>query len=318
MPDKMDLDILFALDRDPRSPVTRIAHALAADASTTKRRIERLSSEKNVRFKAVLFPLGLGWSYVSTLIILESSLPRDAVTKKLNLVLDLPYSISVGFGDYDVNASFFVRTLDHLSDQLGKLNGLRGVKEADFAMYVSQTVTKSRPKKFNELDWKIVNSLRRDCRKTMGQIASEVDANPKTVRKYLDTRIGHLVLLHSSFRPSDLGLIHALLTIRLKQGERFQTVVREIQRLSQRMGVFVHSTNRFSGSFQIGLGVYADTIPELDEFAESIRGMPEIFELSKMVVSEHIPSAASHKWMDDFIEEQLRRKRSVASRRRGT
>lgn len=311
MVDKIDLDILFALDRDPRSPTTRIAESLDLDASTTKRRIDRLSSEKNLLFKAVLFPLGLGWSYVSTLILLDSSIPREMMTSRLNLALDLPYSISVGFGDYDVNASFFVRTLDHLSNQLEKLNAQRGVREADTAMYVPGSQTRNRPRKFNELDWGIVNSLRQDCRKTIGQIAGEVNANSKTVRKYLNSRIEHLVLLHSSFRPSELGLIHALLTIRLREGERYQRVIREIFRLSEEMGVFVHASNRYSGDFQIGLGVYVDTIPKLDEFAEAIRRMPDIFRLRKMVVSEHIPSVASHKWMDDLIRQCLRGRRSI-------
>ena len=311
MVDKIDLDILFALDRDPRSPTTRIAENLGLDASTTKRRIDRLSSKKNLKFKAVLFPLGLGWSYVSTLILLDSSIPREMMTNRLNLALDLPYSISVGFGDYDVNASFFVKALDHLSNQLEKLNALRGVREADMALYVPGSQTRNRPRKFNELDWKIVNSLRQDCRKTIGQIAAEVNANSKTVRKYLTMRIGHLVLLHSSFKPSDLGLIHALLTIRLREGERYQRVIREVFRLSEEMSVFVHASNKYSGDFQIGLGVYVDTIPRLDEFAEAIRRMPDIFELRKMVISEHIPSVASHKWMEDLIRQHLHGRRSI-------
>ena len=311
MVDKIDLEILFALDRDPRSPTTRIAENLRLDASTTRRRIDRLSSEKNLKFRAVLFPLGLGWSYVSTLILLDGSTPREMMTNRLNLALDFPYSISVGFGDYDVNASFFVKTLDHLSNQLEKLNALRGVREADTAFYIPGSQTRNRPRKFNELGWKIVNSLRLDCRKTIGQIATEVDANSKTVRKYLNTRIGHLVLLHSSFRPSDLDLIHALLTIRLREGERYQRVIQEILRLSKEMSIFVHASNRYSGDFQIGLGVYVDTIPKLDEFAEAVRRMPDIFELRKMAVSEHIPSVANHKWMDGLIKQHLHGRRSV-------
>lgn len=125
--DAIDAKIVNLLRDDGRLTNTDIARQLGLSEATVRKRLARLTREEIIRYHVWAEPLKIGYSHYVTLDIQAAPGQIEALAKKLS---DMPETafVAICFGQWDVRASIFGRSVDHVHEIIMKINRVKGLQ----------------------------------------------------------------------------------------------------------------------------------------------------------------------------------------------
>lgn len=144
----VDMQIIRHLERDPRSPVARIAEALGTPKSTVRNRMNQLVKAGVVEFAAMINPLQFGYQ-VWAIILIEADVAKiAAVAERLKKVPEL-YFVGIAVGTFDVFAAGLFRSnhelLAFVKEQLPRTPGVIRTSISSILEIVKRTIPSGLP-----------------------------------------------------------------------------------------------------------------------------------------------------------------------------
>jgi Lrp/AsnC family transcriptional regulator for asnA, asnC and gidA len=125
--DDVDFSIMSYMERDPRSPIARIAKRLRLPHSTVRHRLNRLIRHRVIEFSAVSNPRHFGFQ-IWTIFEIKATPPRiREVARRLAEAPEV-YFVAIMTGGYDINVSAVFRShaelLDFVTRRISKIPGI--------------------------------------------------------------------------------------------------------------------------------------------------------------------------------------------------
>lgn len=126
--DELDIQLLEALQRDGRTPFTKIARLTGVSESTIRTRYANLVEEGIVNTVSIVDPFALGFQAPALIGISVDAGMIEQVGRQIQSFPEVSYLVMV-LGSYDLVAEVFCRDLTHLStfitNVLQKVPGIR-------------------------------------------------------------------------------------------------------------------------------------------------------------------------------------------------
>lgn len=131
--DAVDLGLIRGLQRDPRSPIARIAKDLRVPDSTVRHRLNRLIRRHVIEFSVVSNPLHFGFQ-IWAIIEIKTELPRIRDVARRLTEAPEAYFVAIMAGGYDINVAAVFRSnaelLDFVTHRLSRIPGIVGTATA--------------------------------------------------------------------------------------------------------------------------------------------------------------------------------------------
>ena len=123
----VDFGIMACLQREPRSPIARIAKGLRLPHSTVRHRLNRLIRHRVIEFSLVSNPLHFGFQ-IWAIIEIKTTPPRiREVARRLAEAPEV-YFVAIMTGSYDINVSAVFRSnaelLDFVTRRISRIPGI--------------------------------------------------------------------------------------------------------------------------------------------------------------------------------------------------
>jgi Lrp/AsnC family transcriptional regulator for asnA, asnC and gidA len=134
--DEIDLQILQTLQKDGRTPFTKIAKQTGVSESTIRSRYANLVEEGVVNTVSIVDPFALGFQAPAIIGIKTDPGKIDEVGKAIATFPEVSYQVMT-LGSYDLVVEVFCRDLKHLTDfitnHLQNIPGLRSTETLTIA-----------------------------------------------------------------------------------------------------------------------------------------------------------------------------------------
>ena len=186
--DTLDRLILSELGVRCRVSFTDLASKFNVSLNTIKSRVDQLVQERVILAFDVQLKLEL---FNANHAIFFLDIEKNTTQEDLRSLGDNPFIAAMGLG-FELNgfAVSIYRTNNELNQAVNHLRESEHVKDVRVLPFLAPpSVGTEGPSKgidaLKKVDWKILKSLRRDGRKSLGDIASDVGASVPTVRKRL-------------------------------------------------------------------------------------------------------------------------------------
>jgi Lrp/AsnC family transcriptional regulator for asnA, asnC and gidA len=132
--DDTDRAIIEHLQRDGRSPYTRIGQAVGLSEAAARQRVQRLVESDVVQIVAVTNPLSLGYRRMAMIgLRIEGDLA--SVAERLGELAEVAYVV-VTAGSFDLLCEVVVADDAALLDVLGRIRSLAGVRTTETFVYL--------------------------------------------------------------------------------------------------------------------------------------------------------------------------------------
>lgn len=142
--DDVDIQIIRALNRDARAPVSKIAEELSIPESTVRHRLNRLIKDGAIEFTAVPNPLHLGYKVWAIIEIQAALAATRALAQELAQCPEV-YFVSITTGEYDIMVGAVFRSneelLEFLTNKLARTNGIIRTRTATVLDVVKRFLT---------------------------------------------------------------------------------------------------------------------------------------------------------------------------------
>lgn len=212
--DEIDLKISMLLMADSRTPYKKIADVFHISVNSIHKRVKSLVKSGIIK----TFKARLGYANfpnISNIIMFGTPNVKD---KKLLLEKlgenECIYNISRASGNFFYIYAF-IRNLNDLDSLVKFIRNTGKISELIVGIdrNIPQVSTKDK-KKLTDLDYLIVNSLIDNSRKTISDIAEEVGASTKTIKRRLDNLVENsLVEFYIDWFPT---LLYSIIILKLK------------------------------------------------------------------------------------------------------
>jgi Lrp/AsnC family transcriptional regulator for asnA, asnC and gidA len=140
--DDVDRAIIERLQRDGRTPFTRLGAAVGLSEAAVRQRVQRLIDADVMQVVAVTNPLSVGYRRMA-MIGVRTSGPADDVAAKLEAMPDIDYLV-VTAGSFDLMCEVVVSDDPALLDLTNRIRRVDGVVSTETFIYldlVKQTFT---------------------------------------------------------------------------------------------------------------------------------------------------------------------------------
>lgn len=125
--DKIDIRILYILQRDGRTPYTEIAHMLGISEGTVRNRVAHLIEEQILQIIGLVNPIPLGFEAPAMIGISVQPPLLESVASTIAEFDEVSYLIMVS-GEFDLFVEVLCRDRDHLAsflnNQIMQVNGV--------------------------------------------------------------------------------------------------------------------------------------------------------------------------------------------------
>lgn len=129
--DKIDLQILEALQKDGRTPFTTIAKRTGVSESTIRTRYASLVELGIVQTIAVVDPFSVGYNAPALIGISTEPGAINSVAQMLEQIPEVSYLVLI-LGGFDLVVEVYCRDREHLTDlitnQIQSITGIRGTE----------------------------------------------------------------------------------------------------------------------------------------------------------------------------------------------
>ncbi|HAN34880.1 MAG: Lrp/AsnC family transcriptional regulator [Acidimicrobiaceae bacterium] len=140
--DETDRAIIEALQRDGRTPYTRLGAAVGLSEAAARQRVQRLLDSGVMQVVAVTNPLSHGKRRMA-MIGVRTEGATDDIAKTLQAMSDIDYLV-VSAGSFDLMAEVVVADDGDLLDLTNRIRSVKGVRSTETFIYldlVKQTFT---------------------------------------------------------------------------------------------------------------------------------------------------------------------------------
>ena len=140
--DETDRAIIEALQRDGRTPYTRLGAAVGLSEAAARQRVQRLLDSGVMQAVAVTNPLSHGKRRMA-MIGVRTEGATDDIAKTLQAMSDIDYLV-VSAGSFDLMAEVVVADDGDLLDLTNRIRSVKGVRSTETFIYldlVKQTFT---------------------------------------------------------------------------------------------------------------------------------------------------------------------------------
>ena len=140
--DETDRAIIEALQRDGRTPYTRLGAAVGLSEAAARQRVQRLLDSGVMQVVAVTNPLSHGKRRMA-MIGVRTEGATDDIAKTLQAMSDIDYLV-VSAGSFDLMAEAVVADDGDLLDLTNRIRSVKGVRSTETFIYldlVKQTFT---------------------------------------------------------------------------------------------------------------------------------------------------------------------------------
>ena len=140
--DETDRAIIEALQRDGRTPYTRLGAAVGISEAAARQRVQRLLDSGVMQVVAVTNPLSHGKRRMA-MIGVRTEGATDDIAKTLQAMSDIDYLV-VSAGSFDLMAEVVVADDGDLLDLTNRIRSVKGVRSTETFIYldlVKQTFT---------------------------------------------------------------------------------------------------------------------------------------------------------------------------------
>ena len=128
---EIDFRLIRELQNDSRQKHTALAKKLGLSESTVRRRIARLARKNMVRFTVFLIPESLGFLVSANIGCNVKPSKIDEVADQI-ASLDIFYSVSIVAGRYDIMASGYFKSVDHVYEVIRKeIVAIKGIERVE-------------------------------------------------------------------------------------------------------------------------------------------------------------------------------------------
>jgi len=147
--------------------------------------------------------------------------------------------------------------------------------------------------RLNKTDWKIINSIKDDCRKTDIQIANELGISSKTVKRRLSyLRENNIILFMIDLDTSEADFLSYLLIV------IFQTIAAESLNKVMKIVKNYFYMWRIANQEAFIFTVFIDKLREIDEQVKEIEKVPYVKEVISFVPTKMFYFES---WIDNLI-----------------
>ena len=194
--DKVNQEILIALQKNGRYSYNKLAQKLGIKAITVAKRVETMLRDDVIAINAVPNPDILGYK-VQAVICLDVEIPElDGVCSRLVNNPNIS-SVSTTFGRYDLIIFAEYRDFEMLNklvrEEIANIKGIKSIEtfiisdtKKRYAGVFSTNSRAERPIAVDEIDEALISELRTNGRATFIALADKLDISPATVSRRVD------------------------------------------------------------------------------------------------------------------------------------
>jgi DNA-binding Lrp family transcriptional regulator len=294
--DDKDLEILKLLLFDGRMPYESIAKKVKLTPYLVKKKINNLVNlgvimkfTTNLNFlifqKSVCYTLADVREGIDQHKLIERIGKLDIVTGGAISLQNKMQIIHTYTDDYDFKTN------------LEKLMQFKDIESMEnFILLIPKSLT-FKNKRMNITDWKIINSIKDNCRKTDIEVANELGISSKTVRRRLSyLRENNIILFMIDLDTSAADFLSYLLIIKFQRiaSESLSKVMKIIKKYFYMWRVANQEAFIFT--------VFIDKLRDIDEQVKEIEKIPYIKEVISFVPTKMFYFES---WIDDLIKKNL-------------
>jgi len=297
--DEIDLKILIILMADSRTPYKQLADEFHISINSIHKRVKSLVELDIIKdFKARLgfanFP------NLSHIVMFGTPNVKDKkfLLKKLG-DNEFIYSISRASGNvFYIHA--YIQNMNELDSLITFIRTTGKISELTIGIDRNlYSVSINDKKRLTHLDYLIVNSLKDNSRKTISDVAEEIGASTKTVKRRLDNLIENsLIEFYLNWFPSS---IFSMIVLKLKSDSLIDD--RDfLQGLKKVYGSRIVYSWVFSNLPYIKLiGVWTESMKELQEIESSLLSENyDSVEVTILIESKFFPT-----WRETYLKEKV-------------
>jgi Lrp/AsnC family transcriptional regulator for asnA, asnC and gidA len=133
-PDDIDKALIEVLQRDGRTPYTKLAAEVGLSEAAVRQRVQRLVDTNVVQIVAVTDPLRLGFRR-QAMIGVRTTGDITEVARALSDIAEIDYVVYTS-GSFDLLAEMVCEDDDHLLTLMNEIRRMPGVRETETFMYL--------------------------------------------------------------------------------------------------------------------------------------------------------------------------------------
>jgi len=317
---KTDLKILELLDENPKASVSYLAKKVRLSQPAVTYKIQNLLKNKIIiEFSTVINPMNIGYQMYRVLFQLKGNY-KDKIEamidylKKLGVVFwsaivggSWDLAIDIYSSGYHENLKYISEFVEHFPDEIANYEMLEVIQvyQSNYKFLQqkkSRTISMRRTSetKIDQIDHKILNSIKNNCRKSSLEIANVLNVNYKTIQnriKKLEEKkiiVGYKMFIH----PETMGkeTFKVLLSLGAYKDEDIQQIIQFGKNHKS-----ISDILQLLGRFQIDLEIEADNRKHLQDILIEIR------EKFPIVKSYEIVPLFEYSSLDHFPEKLISR-----------
>ncbi|MBD3404632.1 MAG: AsnC family transcriptional regulator [Candidatus Lokiarchaeota archaeon] len=185
--DEIDVKICMMLLQNSRRPYRELADSLEISVNAVHKRVQKLIATKVIRG----FTTNLSISSLNTInaIIFGKSKNRDIeMLQELLSKDENTYWLAIAGGN-ELYIGGYLRELNEMDSYVEKIQDIAQLIEPTVGIVShdsGQTGATSIKKELDKIDWRILQELHNDSRKSFADIAEELNVSAKTIRRRLE------------------------------------------------------------------------------------------------------------------------------------
>nr|MDO8079197.1 winged helix-turn-helix transcriptional regulator [Candidatus Freyarchaeota archaeon] len=293
--DQKDLQILRLLLDDGRESYEKISRKVDLNPNTVKIRINKLV-EMGV-IKRFATQLNISLFNISVCYSLFHTTEDNVKTELIERIGQMPEVVGgVAAIDNKISIVHLFRSDAELHENLEKFKQFKEVKSMENYILLIPRIGASQKFKVTKNDWRIINALKDDCRKTEIEVADEIGLSVKTVKR----RISHL---------RNKGIIRFMIDLDTASGNllTYNPIIKFKKINSEDL---IQINKMFNNPFYIWrianeetmiYTVFIEHLREIDEQIAKIRQIDNVIDVIKIIPTRMYYFKS---WIDDFIQEK--------------
>ncbi len=303
--DEIDISLSLTLMANSRVPYKELAEKFDMSVNSIHKRVKSLVDLGVIhKFRATLgFPNFPG---ITNIIIFGFS----NIRQKRQLINKLGgneyiYNVTQGSGNALYLHAYLrnINELDALVSFIRKTGHLTDLVIGIDKRMPPIAIEELNSKPPTDLDYLIINSLKNNSRKSISDIALEVGASTKTIRRRLDSLTeNYLIQFQIDWYPDRTGIIPSMINLKLDANVIIDDRKLE-QKLKQKLGTRMLFNWSFSNlpNFRL-ISIWTQSMKELQELQDQFLSEKyEKVDLTVLVEGKMFPT-----WIDTFLEEKVK------------
>jgi DNA-binding Lrp family transcriptional regulator len=276
-----------------REPYSKISGRLAVDEETVRRRVARLR-EAGVIGKFVLFLNPSLLDRSGAFVYLESRDPESLAKGASKLELMDGITSIVSLHEAGLFLDIYYQSDSALARQIALVESICQAKTTMMWRWVHPQFTST----LSKTDWLIIDAIRRDPRRKISDLASNLDVSTRTLTRRV-TRLndGNAFFLDLEFDIAKISGLPCLLLVHLEDRMKKREADKMIQSGIQKL-VYVDTTAANNSVFAF----LCDNVPEAESISRWVRRISGVDEAKIGIIKSRI---YNFDWVNDEIQRRI-------------